>query len=699
MTRKFLFLGAVVACAGLACSQSSLAAPKSASVSAGAPAAATAAIGVDLAAIDHAVKPGDNFFKYANGDWLKHAKIPADRSSIGTFYTIFKRTQKRTADIIRHAGASHPATGSNPAKIANYYAAYMDTKAIAKHGLAPLKSKLDAINAIHSRKALARVLGSRLRQDVDPINATHFHTEHLFGLFVAQGLTGPSHNIAYLLQGGLTMPSRDYYLADNKTMAGYRAKYKTYIAAMLKPAGVKHADAAAKRVFKLETKIAKAQESLTDSENVHKANNLWSRADFGQKAPGLDWQTYFKAAGLANQKVIDAWQPEAIAKLSKLTAKAPLKSWKALLTFHTLDHYAALLPKPFADLSFEFHEKTLQGVPEQKARWKRAVAATNHALGFAVGKLYVEKYFPPSAKAKIQDLVHNLIAAFGARIHDLTWMQPETKKKAEAKLKTLKVKVGYPDTWPSYKSLTVSDDDPVTNAINAAKFHTQQRLAVLGKPVNRDHWWMNPQLVNAINLPLENELQFPAAILQPPFFDPKADAAHNYGAIGAIIGHEISHSFDNMGSQFDAQGRLHNWWTKADAKHFKELTQRLAKQYSQHEALPGLYVNGEQTLGEDIADVSGLTVSHIAYHQSLNGKPAPVIDGLTGDQRFFLSFAQAWQSKIRPAALRQRVKTDVHAPAQFRAETVRNLDAWYKAFNIPPTAKLYLKPDQRVQIW
>jgi putative endopeptidase len=664
-----------------------------------APAPSSSASGLDLAAIDQSIKPGNNFFMYANGNWYKQATIPPDRSSVGTFYTIFKRTQKRTADIIRHAGDKKAASGSKASKVARYYAAWMDKKAIRKHGLKPLKPELAVIGAIDSRKALAKVLGSRLRQDVDPINATHFHTEHLFGLFVAQGLTDPSHNIAYLLQGGLALPSRDYYLSSDKTMAGYRAKYKTYIANLLEQAGIKDAKSEAKRVFKLEKKIAQAQESLTESENVHKANNLWSRADFGKKAPGLDWPTYFKAAGLADQKVIDAWQPKAIAKLSKLAAKAPLKSWKALLTFHTLDHYAPVLPKPFAKLSFEFHKKTLQGVPEQKARWKRAVAATNHALGFAVGKLYVEKYFPPSAKAKIQDLVHNLIAAFGARIHDLTWMQPETKKKTEAKLKTLKVKVGYPESWPSYKGLTITDNDPLTNAINAEKFHTQQRLAVLGKPVNRDHWWMNPQLVNAINLPLENELQFPAAILQPPFFNPKADAAHNYGAIGAIIGHEISHSFDNMGSQFDAQGRLHNWWTKADAKHFKELTQRLAKQYSQYEPLPGVHINGEQTLGEDIADVSGLTVSHAAYHRSLDGKPAPMIDGLTGDQRFFLAFAQAWQSKIRPAALRQRLKTDVHAPGRYRAETVRNLDAWYKAFDIPPDAKLYLKPNQRVQIW
>ncbi|HET7570322.1 MAG TPA: M13 family metallopeptidase [Gammaproteobacteria bacterium] len=663
------------------------------------PASHTSASGVDLAAIDHSVKPGDNFFKYANGNWLKTAKIPADRSSISTFYTIFKRTRKRTADIIRHAADSHPAAGTNARKIADYYAAYMDTQAIEKHGLKPLEPELDAINAIHSRKDLATVLGQRLRQDVDPVNATDFHTDHLFGLFVAQGLTDPSHNIAYLLQGGLTLPSRDYYLSDSDTMAAYRDKYRTYVAALLKQAGIKHAEAMANRVFKLEMKIAKAQASLVESQDVHRANNLWSLDEFAKKAPGLDWDAYFKAADLADQKTIDAWQPEAIARLSKLTADEPLESWKALLIFHTLDRHAALLPKKFAALAFEFHGHTLSGVPQQEARWKRAVDATSHALGFAVGKLYVDKYFPASAKQKAEDMVDNLIAAFRSRIGTLEWMTPATREKAKAKLATLQVKVGYPDHWPSYAGLEVTANDPLTNAINAAKFHYRQRLAVLGKPVNRDHWWMTPQTVNAINLPLENELQFPAAILQPPFFNPDAPAAHNYGAIGAIIGHEISHSFDNTGSQFDAEGRLHNWWTPADAKHFKAATQRLAQQFSQYEALPGLHVNGEQTLGEDIADVSGLTAAYIAFHKSLNGRPAPVIDGLTGDQRFFLSYAQAWRSKIRPAALRQRIKTDVHAPPKFRAETVRNLDAWYKAFNVQPGAKLYLKPDQRVQIW
>ena len=656
-------------------------------------------IGIDLAGIDHAVKPGDNFFDYANGKWLATAKIPADRSSTGTFLKIFELTEKHTADLIQNAGKSHPAAGSNARRIADYYAAFMDEAAIAKHGLAPLKPELAAIDAIASKSDLARVLGSRLRADVDPINATNFHTENLFGLFVTQGLEDPSHTIAYLLQGGLAMPSRDYYLSTDPHMAAFRTQYHAYVVALLKQAGIADAAAKADTVIALETKIAKAQESLIDSQDVHKANNLWSMADFAQKAPGLDWATYFKAAGLDGQKQINAWQPTATTGLAALVASEPLDAWKDLLVFHTLDSAAPLLPKAYADLHFDFYGHTLQGTPQQQPRWKRAVGATNVDLGDAVGQLYVQKYFPASSKAEVQQLVKNLIAAFDARIDTLSWMTPATRAKAKQKLVTLKVGVGYPEHWRDYSMLKISADDPLGNHLRAVKHEYAHQLAKLGQPVDRGEWWMTPQLVNAVNLPLQNALNFPAAILQPPFFDPKADAAANYGAIGAIIGHEISHSFDNTGADFDAQGKMENWWTPADEAHFKSATAQLAKQFDQYEALPGLHVNGEQTLGEDIADVSGLTIAYLAYHKSLGGKPAPVIDGLSGDQRFFLAFGQAWRSKMRDAALRQRIATDVHAPAQFRALTVRNLDAWYPAFNVQPGQKLYLAPDQRVKIW
>ncbi len=713
MPRTTMILAAAaVACTCAACShQSSISssAPPTAATAASTARAATAAtpapastvpdIGINVSYIDHAVKPGDNFFEYANGAWLKTATIPADRSSTGAFYDIFEVTEKHTADLIRNVGAENPAAGSNARKIADYYAAYMDTSAIDKAGLTPLKSELDAIDAIKSRADLAHVLGSRLRADVDPINATNFHTQHLFGLFVTKGLEEASMQIPYLLQGGLGMPSRDYYLSKDPHMVQARDAYKTYIAALLKQAGIADADKKADAVFALETKIAQAQESLVDSEDIHKANNLWTMAELSRKAPGLDWNQYFKAAGLDDVKQIDIWQPTAIIGEAKLVGSQPIDAWKDLLVFHTLNAAAPLLPKPYEQLNFDFYGKTLQGTPEQRERWKRAVSATSTDLGDAVGQLYVQKYFPASSKAAAEAMVKNLIAAFRSGIQNLTWMSPATKQKAEAKLDTLKVGVGYPDTWRDYSSLVIKPDDALGNHLRAVKFEYELAKAKIGKPIDDNEWWMTPQTVNAVNLPLQNALNFPAAILQPPFFDPKADPAANYGAIGAIIGHEISHSFDNTGADFDAQGRLKNWWTPADLRHFEAATNALAAQYSKYEALPGLYVNGKQTLGEDIADVSGLTASYRAYHLSLDGKPAPTIDGLTGDQRFFIAFGQAWRSKIRDAALRQRLATDVHAPAEFRAETVRNLDPWYKAFDVQPGQKLYLQPDQRVKIW
>jgi len=575
----------------------------------------------------------------------------------------------------------------------------MDTAAIDKAGLTPIKPELDAIDAIKTREDLARVLGSRLRADVDPINATDFHTEHLFGLFVTKGLEEASTQIPYLLQGGLAMPSRDYYLSKDAHMAEARDKYKTYVAALLKQAGIADPDKNADAVFALETKIAEAQESLVDSEDIHKANNVWNAAEFSKKAPGLDWNAYFKAAGLDKAKQIDVWQPSAIRGESKLVGSQSIDAWKALLTFHTLNAAAPLLPKPYDELSFDFFGKTLQGTPAQRERWKRAVSATSAALGDAVGELYVRKYFPAASKAAAEAMVKNLITAFRTGIKDLAWMSPETKQKAEAKLDTLKVGVGYPDHWRDYSSLDIKPDDALGNYMRTVKFEYELAKAKIGKAIDDNEWWMTPQTVNAVNLPLQNALNFPAAILQPPFFNPRADPAANYGAIGAVIGHEISHSFDNTGADFDAQGRLKNWWTPADLKHFRTATDALAAQYSSYEALPGLHVNGKQTLGEDIADVSGLTAAYRAYHLSLDEKPAPEIDGLSGDQRFFIAFGQAWRSKTRDAALRQLITTNVHAPGPFRAETVRNLDPWYQSFDVQPDAKLYLKPDQRVKIW
>lgn len=655
--------------------------------------------GVDLAGIDHAVKPGDDFDGYANGNWRKTAVIPADRSSTGIFLQVFQKAEQRNAELIKTAAASKAPAGSNERKIADYYAAFMDQAGIAKHGLSPLRPELTQIDAIKTPADLASVLGSQLRADVDPINATNFSTEHLFGLFVTQGLADSAHNVAYLLQGGLGMPNRDYYLASDKDMAGIRAKYQSYIATQLKNAGIVDADDKAKAVFELEMKIAKVQESLVESEDVHKANNPWNTADFASKAPGLDWAAYLHAAGLDTQKQITVWQPSAIKGISALVASEPLDTWKAFLTFHTINHSAGLLPPAFADASFDFYGHTLQGTPKQRDRWKRAIGAVNNDLGDAVGQIYVKTYFPASSKAQVKQMVDNILAAFTDRVDQLDWMTAATKQKAKAKIATVRVGVGYPETWRDYSDLTIRRDDPVGNHLRAEQHEYRHQLAKLGQPIDKGEWWMTPQTVNAVNLPLQNALNFPAAILEAPFFDPKADAASNYGSIGAVIGHEISHSFDNTGAEFDAQGRLANWWTPEDQAHFKATGQKLVEQYNAYEPLPGLHINGQQTLGENIADVSGLTIAWIAYHKSLGGKPAPVIDGLTGDQRFFLAFAQSWRTKTRPAALRAQVIGDGHAPGRFRAQTVRNIDAWYDAFGPKPGEKLYLAPDERVKIW
>jgi putative endopeptidase len=655
--------------------------------------------GVDVAGMDKTVRPGDDFDNYANGGWRKTAVIPPDRSSTGIFLQVFQKAEKRNAELVRSLGTSQPAPGTSARKIADYYAAFMDRAAIQKAGLSPLQPELAKIAAIGTRADLARVLGGELRADVDPINATNLHTEHLFGLFVTQGLEDPSHNVAYLLQGGLGMPNRDYYLAGGKDMAAFRAKYQAYVGALLKLAGQPDADAKAKAIVALETRIAKAHASLVDSEDVHKANNPWPTSAFASKAPGLDWTAYFTAAGLQGQKTVVAWQPEAIRGLSALVASEPLQAWKDWLTFHTINQSASLLPKAYDDLSFGFYGHTLQGTPQQRDRWKRGLGAVNNDLGDAVGQLYVKRYFPASSKAQVQQMVKNILAAFDERVDKLDWMTPATKHKAKAKIAAIKVGVGYPETWRDYASLEIKPNDALGNHLRAEAFEYAHQKAKLGQPVDRAEWWMTPQTVNAVNLPLQNALNFPAAILEAPFFDPKADAASNYGSIGAVIGHEISHSFDNMGAEFDAQGRMDNWWTPEDQAHFKAAGQRLVEQYSAYEPLPGLHINGQQTLGENIADVSGLTIAWIAYHKSLDGKPAPVINGMTGDQRFFLAYAQSWRSKTREAALRQQVITDGHAPGRFRAQTVRNIDAWYDAFKPAAGEKLYLNPQQRVRIW
>jgi putative endopeptidase len=655
--------------------------------------------GIDLAGMDNSVKPGDDFFHYANGTWLKTTAIPPDRSSYGLDARLTEQAAQRTRALLEQASKSNAPVGSDERKIGDYYATYMNESAIEAKGLAPLKTRLDRITAISDRHALARFIGQTIRADVDPLNNTELHTQRVFGVWIAQDFNEPSRNIAYLLQGGLGMPDREYYLGTSRNMTAIGDKYRAHIAAVLKLANVADADQKAAQIFDLEKKIAQVHWSRADSEEVHKANNPWKREDFGSKAPGLDWQSFFPAAGLDRQPVIIVWQSSAIAGEAVLLGSEPLEVWKSYLAYQTLDQWSNLLPKAFVQERFAFYGKVLSGTPQLRERWKRAVDATNFAMGDAVGRIYVQHYFPPEAKAKAEAMVADLIKAFGRRIDALTWMSPETKAKAREKLTTLKVCVGYPSRWRDHSGLEIERGNALSNAFQAELYNYRWNLAKLGKPVDRSEWWMTPQTVNAVNLPIQNALDFPAAILQPPYFDPNAKAAENFGAIGAVIGHEISHSFDDQGSQFDARGRLANWWTPADLAHFTEASNRLAAQYDAYRPFPDLAVNGRQTLSENIADVAGLSVAYDGYRLSLGGKRALIQQGFTGDQQFFISFAQSWREKYREAYLRQIIITDGHAPSEYRADAVRNIDAWYEAFNVKPGEALYLAPKDRVRLW
>jgi len=655
--------------------------------------------GIDKTLMNTSVKAGDDFNEYANGAWMKNTEIPGDKSNISVFSVINDEAQKREAALISDIVNSNPAAGSDEARIANFYKAYMDTGAIEKRGLSTIKPDLDRIEAIGDKGALAEAIGHTLRADADPLNATNFHTENLFGVFVTQGFNDPTKTVPYLLQGGLGLPDRDYYVSSDPAMAKLRSDYTPYVAKILTLAGFPNAQARAQKIVALETKLAQAHATLQTSQESTTANNPWKRADFDKKAPGVDWGRLLGAAQLSNQQDFIIWQPGAVTKTAALVGSEPLDVWRDWLAFHRINQRTSVLPKAFDDAHFAFYGTQLNGQPQQQTRDKRALASLDASVGDAVGKRYVDKYFPASSKADIDGMVKNIKAALEKRIDALAWMAPATKAEAKKKVATMVVGIGYPNRWRDYGSLDIRADDAFGNLDRAQLANYQYQLSKIGKPVDRNEWWLEPQTVNAQNQPLQNSLNFPAAILDRGFYDPAADAAAKYGAIGSVIGHEISHSFDNLGATFDATGKLRNWWTPADFAHFNQAGAALAAQYDAYEALPGLHLNGKQELGENIADVAGLAAAYDAWKASLGGKPSPVIDGLTGDQRFFLAYAQSHRGKLRDAALRARIATDVHAPGPWRVLTVRNIDAWYPAFNVQPGQKLYLAPGKRITVW
>jgi len=662
--------------------------------------AVSAPLGIDVAGMNKAAVPGDDFYGYTNGTWLATTEIPADRGSWGGGSALAEETNKRVAALLDAVAKNRAAATAVERIAADFYTAFMDEAAIEKRGLAPLQPRLQRIAAVKDKAALAGVLGEFLRADVDALNMTNFFTENLFGLWVAQGFDDPEHYTPYLLQGGLGMPDRAYYLTASPHMEEMRAKYRAHLAAVLRLGGQADAEARAERIFALELKIAQAHTSREESEDVLKANNPWRREEFSAKAPGLDWSAFFQGAKLGAAARFIVWHAGAVTGCSALVASEPLAVWQDYLVYHTLNQYSGVLPKAFADERFAFYGTALAGTPQQQVRWKRALNAANAAVGDAVGQVYVAKYFPPASKARAQAMVANIVRAFDARIGKLDWMAPATKAQARAKLKVLYVGLGYPDRWQDYTGLAIDPTDAAGNLLRAEEFTYRQRVAKIGGPVDATEWCMAPQVVNAVNMPMQNALNFPAAILQPPFFDPAAPDAANYGSIGAVIGHEISHSFDDQGAQFDAQGRLRDWWTPDDLAHFKASAAALVSQYSSYRPFIDLALNGQQTLSENLADLAGLTAAYDGLHANATAEPAASPDKtFTADQLFFIAYAQSWRSKMREASMRQQVVTDGHAPGQYRALTVRNLDAWYAAFDVKPGQGLYLAPAARVRVW
>lgn len=637
--------------------------------------------GFDAAGMDRSVQPGDDFYGFANGTWAKNTSIPADESNYGAFNVLQDLSRERTRTILEGA------KGDPRSKIGAAYAAFLDTAAIESAGLKPIQPWLAKIRKV-DKAGYPALLAEADRNGVDIP----------FGLYVGQDDKDPDTYAVNLMQNGLGMPDRDYYLSTDAKLMQTKAAYQAHIAKLLTLAGEPNGESRAAALVAFETELARVHWSRIDSRDADKTYNKMTLEQLRQSAPGFDFATFLKAEQASAPTLIVA-QPTAIAGTAKLIAATPIAILRDQLLVRSLDGFADVLPKAIDAESFAFNGTVLSGTPQQRERWKRGVSFTSEALTDEVSKVYVARYFPPETKAAADEMVKNVLAALGRRVEKLDWMAPETKQKALAKLAAFTPRIGYPDQWRDYSKLEVRANDAFGNMLRANQWRHDYNVTKLGKPIYRWEWGMAPMTVNAqANFGLV-AITFPAAILQPPFFDPKADPAVNYGGIGAVIGHEISHHFDDQGAKYDAKGRLTQWWTDADVQKFKALSERLVKQYDAYEPLPGMHVKGELTLGENSADLAGLAAAHDAYVATLGGKPAPVIDGFTGDQRFYLGWAQVWRRNYREANLRQRLLTDPHAPSEQRGNIVRNMDPWYSAYNPQPGQKLYLAPDARVRIW
>jgi putative endopeptidase len=640
------------------------------------------AFGFDTAGMDKSVVPGDDFFEYANGTWAKNTPIPSDKARYGMFNVLDDLSKERTRTIIDEQA-------KNPnSKIGNAYESFMDEATIKAKGLTPFKPWLNEVRSIKSKNELPKLYSS----------ADHLGIEIPFRMFVGQDRKASERYALNVIQGGLGMPDRDYYLSSDPKLAETRAKYVQHLTNVLTLAGEANAAARARAILDFETEIAQVHWTRAESRDATKTYNKMTLAQARKLAPGFDLARLLEDDGAKVSYVI-IFQPSAFKGISALLGRTPLSVLRDQLLVRSLDSYADYLPKAFDRENFSFYGTVLSGTPEQEPRWKRAVNFTVGALGDDVSKLYVARYFPPETKAAADQLVHNLIAAMDRRIDKLDWMSADTKAKAHAKLAAFAPKIGYPSVWRDMSGLVIDRRDLLGNAMRANRFEYAYQIGKLGGPIRRWEWGMTPMEINAYSNPTMVEIVFPAAILQPPFFDPNADPAVNYGGIGAVIGHEMSHQFDDQGAKFDLHGNLVDWWTPADAKNFQSRLDQYERQINSYEPLPGMHVNGKLTMGENVADLAGLSVAHDAYLASLNGAPSPVIDGFTADQRFYLGWAQVWRCNDREAALRQQLLTNPHSPCRVRTDVVRNMDPWYSAFGVQPGQKLYLSPADRVRIW
>ncbi|WP_339825598.1 M13 family metallopeptidase [uncultured Parasphingorhabdus sp.] len=693
MRTSHVFLSAAASLLALSVSAPSLAKDAAAEVTADENVANTekaeiGAWGIDLSARDMSVTPGADFFRHVNGHWLDTVEIPEDRSRYGSFDILRERSDDQVHAILDDLAARGDGADALDQKVGAFYAAWMNEAAIEKLGTKPLEPYLAKIKAVSDRAGLLKLFGTvgyaspvGVGTLPDPANPTRY--------IVAAG------------QDGLGMPSRDYYLKEGAEYDKFRAAYRDYLIKIQKLAGISDAAAKTDRIIALETALAKSQWEPERQRDIKQIYNPMNREQLMELAPEFDWTSWLEASGFGKVDTIIAAETTAITASGKLLETVPVSTWKDYLTAHFISDNAAYLPKAFDEAKFDFFSKTLRDIPVQKDRWKRGVDLVNSNMGEAIGQKYVDRHYPAESQRQMTELVNNLTAALGERIRKSDWMDAATRGEAQKKLDAFEPRIGYPSKWIDYSPLVVKPDDVLGNVQRAAKFAFDVDLARLPHPVDRELWEMNPQTVNAYYNPLLNQITFPAAILQPPFFDPNADPAVNYGAIGGVIGHEIGHGFDDQGRQFDGSGKLRDWWTKESAEKFEARTKLLKEAYDKFEPVPGVHVNGQLTMGENIGDLGGLEMAYSAYRRYVASHgEQPVIDGLTGDQRFFLSWAQVWRGKSRENALREQLLTDPHSPTQYRVGgVVPNIDAWYKAFDITPDSAMYIPPEKRVKIW